>query len=49
MGLRAHGGSIMSEEVEPEEEEVYEGEEIRLSIMIGGEAGTGIVSARTLP
>lgn len=35
----------MSEEVEPEEEEVYEGEEIRLSIMIGGEAGTGIVSA----
>jgi 2-oxoglutarate ferredoxin oxidoreductase subunit alpha len=35
----------VSDEVEPEEEEVYEGEEIRLSIMIGGEAGTGIVSA----
>ncbi len=35
----------MSGEVEPEQEEVYEGEEIRLSIMIGGEAGTGIVSA----
>ena len=35
----------MSGEVEPEEEEVYEGEEVRLSIMIGGEAGTGIVSA----
>jgi 2-oxoglutarate ferredoxin oxidoreductase subunit alpha len=35
----------MSGEVEPEKDEVYEGEEIRLSIMIGGEAGTGIVSA----
>ncbi|MCK5413851.1 MAG: 2-oxoacid:acceptor oxidoreductase family protein, partial [Thermoplasmata archaeon] len=35
----------MSGQVEPEDEEVYEGEEIRVSIMIGGEAGTGIVSA----
>ena len=35
----------MTGEVEPEEEEVYEGEEVRLSIMIGGEAGTGIISA----
>jgi 2-oxoglutarate ferredoxin oxidoreductase subunit alpha len=33
----------LSSEVAPEVE--YEGEEIRLSIMIGGEAGTGIVSA----
>jgi 2-oxoglutarate ferredoxin oxidoreductase subunit alpha len=35
----------MTGEVEPEKEEIYEGEEIRVSIMIGGEAGTGIVSA----
>ena len=45
MGPWARGGSLMSGEVEPEDEEVYEGEEIRVSIMIGGEAGTGIVSA----
>jgi len=33
----------MSSEVVPKT--TYEGEEVRLSIMIGGEAGTGIVSA----